>query len=133
MIWKELIQHARAWLTENSWRVVAALVILILGLLLAAFIERLLRAALRFRARESRKAFVIPQIGWLIVVLLTLTLMLVALGLAGPIIGFIVTVGLALGLLADSFSGLRILATQPFRVGDLIEIKSEGVIGSVIE
>ena len=133
MIWKELVQHARAWLGEYSWRVVAALIILALGLLLAAAIRRLLRTVLRARAPGSRKGFIIAQIGWLVVVLLTVTLMLVALGLAGPVIGFIVTVGLALGLLADSFSGLRILATQPFRVGDLIEIKSEGVIGSVIQ
>ena len=133
MIWKELGQHARAWLGEYSWRFVAALLILVLGLLLASAIGRLLEIALPDRFSRSRKRFAITAIVSLTVVLLAGTLALVALGVAGPVIGFIVTVGLGLGLVADSFSGLRIFITQPFRVGDLIEIKGEDVIGDVTD
>jgi small conductance mechanosensitive channel len=118
---------------EYSWRVFAALAILVLGLLFAAAIQRLLYIVLHARALPVRKVHSIAHIRSLAVVLLTFTLMLAVLGLAGPVIGFIVTVGLALGVLADSFSGLRILTTQPFRIGDLIEIKGEGVIGSLME
>jgi small conductance mechanosensitive channel len=133
MIWNELLQHAKAWLAEYSWRFLAAAVILVLGLLLAAGIRMMLMIALRARKPRSRKSFFIAQSVWLAVVVLTLSLVLVALGLAGPVIGFIVTVGLALGVLADSLGGLRILGSQPFRVGDMIEIKGEGVTGSVVQ
>jgi small-conductance mechanosensitive channel len=65
------------------------------------------------------------------VLLITFALVLTALGLAGPVIGFMVTVGVALGLAADSFIGFRILSVRPFLIGDVIEIKGEGVIGRV--
>jgi small conductance mechanosensitive channel len=43
-----------------------------------------------------------------------------------------VTVGVALGLFADSFAGLRLLGSRAYRVGDTIEILEKNIVGVVI-
>jgi small-conductance mechanosensitive channel len=130
-IWDELTRHARPWLAEYSWRGLGAVLVLVLGLLFATAVHRLLRIALR--GTFSRKAYFKIDLVWLGLVVATLSLMLAVLGLAAPVVGFIVTVGLGLGVVADSFAGLRVIGSQPFRVGDEIEIKGEDVTGMVIE
>jgi small-conductance mechanosensitive channel len=93
-------------------------------------------AAWWVRRRHDASAwqrYTFPLIAFLFVLFLTVVLMLNALGLAGPIVSSIVTVGLALGVIADSFSGFRIFGSRPFSVGDVIEIKGEDVIGIVTQ
>jgi small-conductance mechanosensitive channel len=136
MIWSQLLQHARAWVAEYSWRVLAAILIFAAGLVAAVAVRWLLLKILRprlFQVRHPGRAFFTAQVAALGVLVITFALVLTALGLAGPVIGFMVTVGVALGLAADAFSGFRILSSRPFQVGDLIEIKGEGVSGRVVE
>jgi hypothetical protein len=60
---------------------------------------------------------------------MSFVLALAILGIATAVIGFILTVGFGLGILADSFQGFRLLGSQTLRIGDLIELKDEGITG----
>ncbi len=143
MIWNPLVQHAQAWVANNAWRAVAAVLLLAAGWFLAAVIRRALRALLRRRAGQRKPwqsfatvAFRIDLV-WLGIIVASFALALAALGVATEVIGLIVTVGLGVGFIADAFSGLRLLGSRFYRIGDLIEIrneaKDEGFAGVVIE
>jgi small conductance mechanosensitive channel len=133
--WKQVLQHTTAWLSEYVWRMFGAFVLLTAGLLVATAINFYFRRVLRKnRDFELRKKyFAIRGILTLAVLAATATLMLVALGVAGPVVGFVVTVGIALGIFADSLAGFRILLLEPFQIGDKIELKGEGLTGVVTE
>jgi small conductance mechanosensitive channel len=124
-------------MAEYSWRVLAAGLILVFGSLVSLAVGSVLRKILLHSQRSQlsmrSNIFFISRFSAFGVLVVTFSLVLTALGLAGPVIGFMVTVGVALGLAADSFSGFRILSFRPFSVGDVIEIRGEGVIGQVVQ
>lgn len=133
MVWDELLQHARAWALENSWRVLASCLILIAGVLLALASRLIVRVWQRRRLRKqfSRVSPFQAEIAAFSIFVVSVVLVLYTLGLAGPIVGFILTIGFGLGVAADSFSGFRILGSRPFGVGDLIELRAADVAGTV--
>jgi len=93
----------------------------------------LFRMAQRNEAAAREMRFFLPAMVQLGVLVAAGALALDVLGIAGPVIGVVVTVGLAVGLLNDVFNGLRNLALQSFRIGDIIELAEDGVIGQVQE
>jgi len=132
MDWQEAIKATHDSLALLGWRALGAVAVLFAGLVLA-FASRPLIASLARRGFRSKAYRALPGIIWLAIAVLTLVLMLVVLGVAGPVIGFVVTIGVALGLFTDSFGGLRILVSRPFEIGDTIEIVDKKIEGMVVE
>ena len=143
MIVNTVVQHAQAWLANNAWRGVSAFLLLIAGLVLATAVRWILGWLWRARSRHLgfgrsgvTTAFRINLV-WLGIIVVSFALALAALGLASEVIGLIVTVGLGVGFIADTFSGFRLLGSRSYRVGDLIEIRNDGkdagVAGMVME
>lgn len=133
--WKQVLQHLTVWFVDFVWRMLGALAVLALGLLVVSLIYfiigRFVRRDNGFQVR--RRLIVVRGMLGLAVLVATATLMLVALGVAGSVIGFIVTLGLALGVFADSLGGFRILLLRPFEIGDTLELKGEGLKGVVAQ
>ncbi len=133
--WMQVLQHITAWFTEYVWRMLGSAVVLVAGLLLASAIYLYFRRALRNTTRFDirKRYFAVRGVVILTVLVATATLMLIALGVAGPVIGFVVTLGLALGIFADSLGGFRIFLLRPFEIGDIVELTGEGLTGMVKE
>jgi small-conductance mechanosensitive channel len=136
--WTQVVQHASAWFAEYLWRALGAFVVLVIGLLLAWVVSAILRRLMHRRVsngfmshRTMGQYFAVRAVTTLAILVTTAILVLVALGVAGPVIGFVVTLGLALGVFADSLGGFRILLFRPFEIGDLLELKGEGLKGVV--
>lgn len=116
----------------------SALVVLVIGLILAGYLQRWTRSSLSRvgRVDETLALFIsrVVRYGVLILVLVTVlaqfgvqtTSMLAALGAAG------LAIGLALqGTLANIAAGIMILLLRPFNVGEYID--AGGVSGTVVE
>ncbi len=130
----DALNALQAWASEFAWRALGALLVLVAGWLVAKAAGWLLfRMAQRNEAAAREMRFFLPAMVQLGVLVAAGALALDVLGIAGPVIGVVVTVGLAVGLLNDVFNGLRNLALQSFRVGDIIELAEDGVIGQVQE
>lgn len=128
---KYIIEHALTWL--------AALLILLIGVLASKLSRRWLRAVLnRSRVRDDAllKNFFLRTVSFSILIAATLialanagldlTSFIAGLGLTGLILGF----GLR-DTLSNFASGLLLLIYRPFRAGELIEV--EGAVGIVEE
>jgi small-conductance mechanosensitive channel len=132
--WTQVVQHASAWFAEYLWRTLGAFVVLVTGLLLAWVVNAVLGHVMRKRFmpyKTSGQYFAVRPVITLAILVTTAILVLVALGVAGPVIGFVITLGLALGVFADSLGGFRILLFRPFEIGDLLELKGEDLKGVV--
>ena len=134
MTLSDALQVLQIWVSVFAWKALAALLVLIMGSVFAIIVEQIMYWVLSKRPGiHSGTEFFVPRIIKLGIIVLTLASALAVLGVAGPVVGVIVTVGLAVGLIADMVSGLRMLGFAPYEVGDLIEIKDEGVAGLVEE
>ncbi len=138
MDWRQHLHLAERWIEGLAWRLAGAAAILVAGLLLASFLSSCAWYVARRgdrgydldrRRRSSFVALVIRVAIWVA----TASLMFSALGVPASVISVIVTVGVGLGVFADSLSGLRALLFPPFHIADVIELKSEGVTGMVSE
>jgi len=134
MTLSEALQFLQTWVSVFAWKALAALLILVMGLVFATIVRRIMYWALS-RRPEIRigTAFFVPSIIQLGIVVLTLASTLAVLGVTGSVVGVIVTIGLAVGLIADLINGLRMLGFAPYMVGDEIEIQDKGVAGLVEE
>ncbi|MDF1796377.1 MAG: mechanosensitive ion channel [Coxiellaceae bacterium] len=119
----------------NGLNTLYALLILSIGLLVANVIKKWLRTTIRLKSKDPTvKLFVINAVYSLAIVLISIS-SLTRLGV--PTASLLTVLGaasLAIGLsLKDSLSnvasGLIIIGTKPFHIGDVVEIN--GVIGTV--
>ncbi|HEX3798864.1 MAG TPA: mechanosensitive ion channel family protein [Verrucomicrobiae bacterium] len=119
----------------NGPGILAAILILIAGVILARWVDRILMRSLNKKDMEPPVKMLISRIVKLLVIGFALV---VALGTAGVNVMALVAgigvagvgVGLAMqGVLSNLFAGLTIIFTKPFRVGEYIEIA--GVQGQV--
>ena len=133
--WNQVQQHLTVWFVEFLWRMFGVLGILALGLIAAVFVRVVFNPILRRcdSPRQRQTYFALRGILLLTVAVASAALVLVAFGVAGPVIGLVVTLGLALGFFADSLGGFRILLLRPFQVGDTLEIPSLGLRGIVAQ
>jgi len=116
-----------------------ALIILIAGFILARFVCRLLGTWLERRQLEPPVRMLLTRVVWLVIMALFFMVALGTMGIAvGPLIALMsvagVGVGLAMqGVLANLVSGLLIIFTKPFRVGEYIAVVGNYGQVSVIE
>ncbi len=121
--------------TEYGLKVVGALIILIVGLVIARWVGNIFRGWLDKQQMEPPVKTLLVRVVRLLIMLFTLvsaldkfgvsvTALVTGIGVAG------VGAGLALqGVLGNLFAGLTIIFTKPFRVGEYIELA--GVQGQV--
>jgi len=118
---------------------IGAVIILIAGFILARFVGRLLGKWLERRQLEPPVRMLLMRVTWLIIMALFFMVALGTLGIAvGPLIALMsvagVGVGLAMqGVLGNLISGLLIIFTKPFRIGEYIEVVGNYGQVSVIE
>ncbi len=124
--WHELA----AWASGLPIKLAAALAIAAGGGLLTLTLR--LAAALLLRRRMGNARIFVPNLVGLAGWLLTFFAALSVFGVASPIIGAVVTFGVALGAGTDLYFGLRLLLSEsPFRIGDAIEVHGESISGLV--
>lgn len=120
---------------EYGLQILAALVILLIGLFLARMASRMTMNFLKRFKLEMPIKNLLCRVVWLAVMALALLLVMDKLGVQiAPMIAAIgvagVGIGLAMqGVLSNLVAGLTIIFTKPFRVGEYIEIV--GVFGTV--
>ena len=118
-------------------KVLAALLIFVIGILLIRWIKHLLKKAFEHRKTEPTIAsfvssFVSISLTVLIIVISVGTLGVNTTSLAALLAAGGMAIGMALSGTVQNFSGgLMILAFKPFKAGDLIE--AQGTLGTVIE
>jgi small conductance mechanosensitive channel len=116
-----------------------AVVILVAGFLLARFVGRLLGRWLERRQLEPPVRMLLLRVTWLVIMALFFMVALGTLGIAvGPLIALMSVAGVGIGLamqgvLGNLVSGLLIIFTRPFRVGEYIEVVGNYGQVSVIE
>lgn len=118
-------------------KLIAALVVFMVGLYLASLIKRLVSRRLQRRTENPQPVSLISQvIYWLIVVVVaTISLQMVGFNLTAFLAGLGIagfTIGFALQDVSKNFiAGLLMMLQQPFEIGDTIELL--GFTGKVLE
>jgi small conductance mechanosensitive channel len=132
LAWKDkLIEYV----ISHAGALVSALVVVVVGLIVARWIGKLLDSRLSRKSMEPPMRILIVRIVRLLIFVMALV---VALGTAGMDVTALIAgigvagvgIGLALqGVLGNLVAGLTIIFTKPFRVGEYIEVV--GVSGQV--
>ncbi len=134
------LERWNAWrdaLADWSWRLALAALVVLVGMWLARRVASLVRRGVERRADDRTLSRFLEN---LVYFGLVLVVVVGALDLAGmptaSLLAAMGAAGLALGLalkdsLANVAAGVLLIATRPFRVGDLIEVG--GRVGSVLE
>ena len=121
---------------EFGPKIIAAVVILVAGLLVARWLGRMVVRALAKRTLEPPVKTLLVKLVRLLVLALTLVIVLEKVGVAiAPMIAGIGVAGVGIslamqGVLANVVAGLTIIFTKPFRVGEFLELA--GVHGEVV-
>lgn len=128
-----------AWTLSFLPRLGAALLLLVVGLFLATWLSRAVRAALQ-RARHVDET-VIPVVGAVVRYAVIIIVLIAVLGQLGvqttSLLAVLGAAGLAIGLalqgtLSNIAAGIMLLYLRPFRVGDFIETDNfSGIVRSV--
>ena len=127
------------YLIENGPKLLGAAVVLVAGFILARVVCRLLQKWLERREMEPPVRMLLTRVTWLIIMALFVMIALGTMGIAvGPLIALMsvagVGVGLAMqGVLGNLVSGLLIIFTKPFRVGEYIAVGGNYGQVSVVE
>ncbi len=131
------VEQNSAMLIDFGLRLLGVFVLVIVGLTLAAWTQRLTRRALeRARIEVTLTKFISRLVRWAVLLLIALAV----LGIFGiPTASFAVVLGaagLAIGLafqgtLSNFAAGIMLLIFRPFKVGDVVNVA--GVVGKVDE
>jgi len=118
-----------------GFQVLGALVILVIGLLLARWVGNLLDGWLQKRALEPPARILLVRVARVVVMVFTLVVALDKFGFQiAPLVAGIGVAGLGIGIalqgvLSNVVAGLSIIFTKPFKVGEFIQVV--GVHGQV--
>ena len=121
---------------EFGPKIIAATIMFVVGLMIARWLGRGVERALASRTLEPPVKTLLVKLVRLLVLALTLVIVLEKVGVAiAPMIAGIGVAGVGIslamqGVLANLVSGLTIIFTKPFRVGEYLELA--GVNGEVI-
>lgn len=132
-----ILELVKAYLVTHGPRLLAALVILFLGLWFSRIIARVIIRVLRKReVEESLLSFLKSFIGITLKILVIITFMSMVGVAMTSFIAILGAAGLAVGLalqgsLSNFAGGVLILLFKPFKVGEFIE--AQGFMGSVKE
>jgi len=136
-IWTTIVNTVVSFATAFGFKLIAALLVLVIGLKLAKFITKKIKKSKGFHKLDASvqsflgncllAAFdIVVIVSACLIVGIPAASFIAALGTAG------VAIGLALqGSLSNFAGGLMILIFKPFKVGDFID--SNGVSGTVID
>src|SRR5215470_19964581 len=119
-----------------GFQVLGALIILIVGVMLARWIGNLTNRWLEPRVKEPPMRLLIVQVIRILVLALTLLVALDKFGFQiAPLVAAVAVAGVGVGfafhgVLANIIAGLSIIFTKPYRVGEYIELL--GVHGQVV-
>jgi small conductance mechanosensitive channel len=119
-----------------GFQILGALIILIVGVLLARWIANLTNRGLESRVKEPPMRLLIVRVIRILVLVLTLLVVLDKLGFQiAPLVAAVGVAGVGVGfafhgVLANIIAGLSIVFTKPYRVGEYIELL--GVQGQVL-
>lgn len=134
---QEIIEAVQNWLSTHGMNIIGAIVVLILGRIIAGMLRNVLQKVLM---KSNLDQTIVGFLGNLFYGLLITLVVLVALGQVGvettSFIAIIGAAGLAVGIaLKDSLSnfaaGVMLLINKPFGIGDYVE--AGGTSGSVNE
>jgi small conductance mechanosensitive channel len=121
---------------EYGPKIIAAVIMLTVGVMISRWVGRLVEGALAKKKFEPPVKALIVKIVRLAVIAMTVVMVLEKLGVAiAPLIAGIGVAGLGIslamqGVLANIVAGLTIIFTKPFRLGEYLELV--GVHGEVI-
>jgi len=116
------------FLLEKGPNLVGAVIVLVAGFIAARVVCRLLGKWLEHRHLEPPVRMLLVRVTWLIIMAIFVMIALGTMGVAvGPLIALMSVAGVGIGLamqgvLANLVSGLLIIFTKPFRVGEYIEV-----------
>lgn len=134
---EEMIETASELVVQWGLKVVGAVVVLIVGRMLAAMLRGMVRKAL---TKKEVDATLVPFLSNLIYYLALAVVMIAVLGLFGiqttSLVAVLGAAGLAVGLalqgtLSHFAAGVMLLIFRPFRIGDVVEVG--GTVGKVEE
>ena len=134
-----LRDEAKRYVVNKGPNLLGAIIILVAGFILARVICRLMEKWLSGRDMEPPVKMLLVRVTWLIIMAMFFLVALGTMGIAvGPLIALMsvagVGVGLAMqGVLANLVSGLVIIFTKPFRVGEYIAVSGNDGLVSLIE
>jgi len=127
------------FLADKGPALLGAIVILVAGFMVARIICRLLGKWLDSRHMDPPVRMLFTRLTWLIIMALFFMVALGTMGIAvGPLIALMSVAGVGIGLamqgvLGNLVSGLFIIFTKPFRIGEYIEVVGNYGQVSVIE
>lgn len=117
---------AREWLIGNGFKLAGALVILVIGIILAKLITRAVRRILVKRGLDPTLVGFGSKVVYVFLILFVVVMTLSHLGVqTASLIAVLGAAGLAIGLalqgsLSNLASGILIIVLKPFRIGDYI-------------
>jgi small conductance mechanosensitive channel len=129
---KELLIQLHEWVTDLGLKAIAALVILLLGIRIARFLQGLVTRTLQKARIDATLVSFSSNLAYAAVIVLTA---IVALGQVGVQTASFITIlgsaGLAIGLalqgsLSNFAAGILIVVFRPFKVGDYVEFAGMG-------
>lgn len=127
-----------AWIIANVWSVTVAVLVLIVGWLIANFASRYIAGLLAGKLRHD--ATVAPLVGQGVRYAILFVTVVVVLGQFGvetaSILAVLGAAGLAIalalqGTLSNIAAGIMLVFLRPFSVGDYID--ADGIVGTVVE
>jgi len=132
---EEYLDKFKTIIVDYTPKVIAALVLLIIGLIAIRFVINIAKRIMKKRGVEDTlQKFLANLLGWTLKILL-FVMVISKLGIETTSFAAIIgAAGLAIGLalqgsLSNFAGGVLIMVFKPFKVGDVIE--AQGVIGSV--
>lgn len=137
--WSQWQAEGITYVTNKGPTLLGAIIILVAGFVLARAVCRLLQSWLERRAMEPPVRMLLTRVTWLLIMALFVMVALGTLGIQiAPLIAALgvagVGIGLAMqGVLGNLVSGLVIIFTKPFRIGEYVEIVGNSGQVSAIE
>jgi small conductance mechanosensitive channel len=124
------------WFTDLGLKAIAALLILLVGIRLARFLQDMVNRAMRRAKIDSTLVLFTGNLVYVTVIILTTIVALGQLGVqTASFIAILGSAGLAIGLalqgsLSNFAAGILMVVFRPFKVGDYVEV---GSMGGVVE
>lgn len=127
-----------AWVIANLWSVLVAVLVLVVGWLIANFVSRQVTTVMSSRLRHN--ATVAPLAGQAVRYAILFVTIIVVLGQFGvetaSILAVLGAAGLAValalqGTLSNIAAGIMLVFLRPFNAGDYID--ADGIVGTVVE
>jgi small conductance mechanosensitive channel len=132
----EILAKLHAWVTDLGLKAIAALLILLVGIRLARFLQRIVSRAMQRAQVDATLGLFTSNLMYVAVTVLTVIVALGQLGVqTASFIAILGSAGLAIGLalqgsLSNFAAGILIIVFRPFKVGDYVEVAG---MGGVVE